>query len=106
MSDFSSLVLLFFAIFAANLFLFIKLSGWDVLASKYGYSRPFSGNVAWLSTAYIGTVRFRGCIGIGVSAAGLYLNPFVIFRLHYPPILVPWSEVSRFEAKDGFLGVG
>ena len=105
-SSSSSFFLFFFIILAINIFIFIKVSGWDKLATKYGYPQPFTGSVAWMSTAYIGSIRFRNCIGIGISPKGLYLNPFVLFRVSYPPILVPWQEVSRFEIRKGVFGLG
>ncbi len=109
MSDFlpfSSFIALFIAILAINLFLFIKLSGWDKLAQKYGYHSQFSGKLTRMTTAYIGMVRYRNCISIGVNAQGLYISPFALFRLNYPPIFVPWGDISRFEKKPGIFGLG
>ena len=87
-------------------FLVIKTSGWDKLAKKYAYRKKFKGRLFRVITAYVGMVTYRNTIGVGVSTLGLYLNPFPFFRVGYPPVLIPWSEVSDFKIKQGFLGVG
>ncbi|OKH18454.1 hypothetical protein [[Limnothrix rosea] IAM M-220] len=102
----TSFVGIFIVVLAINLFLFIKFSGWDKLAQKYGYHRKFQGKTTWMTTAYIGIVRYRNCIDIGVNAEGLYVSPFVLFRLGYPAIFVPWGDISRFEKKQGIFGLG
>ena len=103
---FFSFIGIFIAILAVNLFLFLKLSGWDKLARKYGYHQKFQGKIFRMTTAYIGALRYRNCISVGVSPQGLYLSPFVLFRLGHPPIFVPWGEVSHFEEKQGVFGIG
>ncbi|AFY37659.1 hypothetical protein Lepto7376_1307 [[Leptolyngbya] sp. PCC 7376] len=106
MFDSIPFVFIFILILAVNLFLFIKLSGWDKLAQKYGYHSKFQGKTVRMTTAYIGMVRYRNCVSIGVNAQGLYVSPFELFRLGYPPIFVRWEEISRFEKKQGILGLG
>lgn len=98
-----SFLIFFVGIWLAVLFLLTKLSGWDKLAEKYGDRQPFQGKIFHFCTAYIGSVRYKGAINIGVSVAGLYLNPFALFRLNYPPVLIPWHEINGFEEKKFWL---
>ena len=96
----------FVLFFIAIVFALIKISGWDKLSKKYAYHAKFQGKLFRIVTAYVGIVRYRNSISIGISTHGLYLNPFPIFRLGYPPVLIPWREISHFEIKKGFLGIG
>jgi hypothetical protein len=81
------------------LFVLIKVSGWDQIATMYPYRSTFQGKIFKFSSAYLGTTQFKGSLDIGINHEGLYLRPFILFRLHYPPALIPWSDVSRFEKK-------
>ncbi|NJN71712.1 MAG: hypothetical protein HC799_02285 [Limnothrix sp. RL_2_0] len=85
------------------LFLLTKLSGWDKLAERYGDRQPFQGQIFHFCSAYIGPVRYKSAIDIGISEAGIHLNPFIIFRLSYPPVLIPWHQISDFEEKSFWL---
>jgi hypothetical protein len=79
------------------LFVLIKVSGWDQIATMYPYCETFQGKIFRFSNGYIGITHFSGSLDIGINQEGLYLKPFFLFRLHYPPALIPWSEISRFE---------
>lgn len=99
------LLFLFFfvGLWLTVLFLLTKLSGWDKLAEVYGDRQPFQGKVFHFCSAYIGSVHYKSVINIGVSEAGLYLNPLMIFRLSYPPVLIPWNQINGFEEKSFWL---
>ncbi len=92
-------IIIFISLPLIVLFLLTHLSGWHKLAEKYGYQATFSGKKFSMCTGFVGMVRYKNCLTIGVSQEGLYLNVFFVFRLGYPPLLIPWSDISRFEEK-------
>jgi len=39
-------------------------------------------------------VSYNNCVTIGVTDAGLYLAPFLLFRFLHPPLLIPWRDIT------------
>jgi len=98
------LFLIFFvSLWLTVVFLLTKLSGWDKLAERYGDRQPFQGKIFHFYSGYVGLVRYKGTINIGINLVGLYLNPSVLFRLNYPPILIPWHEINGCVEKKFLL---
>ena len=96
-------LIFFISLWSTIVFLLSKLSGWDKLAEKYGDRQLFQDQIFHFCSLYIGSVRYKSAINIGVSEAGLYLNPLIVFRLSYPPVLIPWNHISDFEEKSVWL---
>ena len=78
-------------------FLFGYVSGWSELAKQYRTSQSPPNNLSSMNTGRVGWVNFKGCLNIGVTSQGLYLSVFPLFSLGHPPLLIPWSAVTRAE---------
>jgi hypothetical protein len=53
----------------------------------------------------IAPANYRHVITAGFGEAGIYLRTGSIFRLFHPPLLVPWTAVSKVEQKPAIKGV-
>jgi hypothetical protein len=73
---------------------FGRVSGLNRLAQAY----PAPHTPTWPTltgrTVQIGAVRYRRCVTVNVSEAGLYLWVRPVLSKHQP-ILIPWSEVKQ-----------
>jgi hypothetical protein len=43
-------------------------------------------------------VSYGNVIAVGVGAEGLHLRVWKLFAFRHPPLLVPWTQVERFES--------
>jgi hypothetical protein len=75
------------------------ISGWWALASRYRHTGPFPGTLLRFRSGRLGCCGFGNVLTIGVNADGLYLRTFFLFRAGFPPILIPWSDVSAEEIR-------
>ena len=85
-----------------NTFVVSWLGGWRRLASEYRCDDDFDGTVKKFQNGYVGFIRYGRSLWIGTSAKGLYLKtgPLFFFRLFHPPLLIPWSAVSKISDKN------
>jgi hypothetical protein len=101
------LFLVFFAaVWALVISLLALVGGWTSLARLYrepaGIARTpvQSFRAASLSLrrgAAPLPVNYNNCVIAEIAPAGLHLRPWRAFRLLHPPLLIPWSEIERFE---------
>jgi hypothetical protein len=73
---------------------FGRVSGLNRLAQAYPALRAPAGPTLTGQTVQIGAVRYRRCVTVNVSEAGLYLWVRPVLSKHQP-ILIPWSEVKQ-----------
>ena len=73
---------------------FGRVSGLNRLAQAYPAPRALAGQTLTGRTVQIGAVRYRRCVTVNVSEAGLYLWVRPVLSQHQP-ILIPWSEVKQ-----------
>lgn len=87
--------------------------GWDALAARFKVEPRSGSGLRSRQSVQVGRVLYRNCVTVGVDAHGLYLEaraPIPFFRK--PPLLIPWSEISRtdearlFWQKAALLSVG
>lgn len=91
--------------FASNLF-----GSWAKLTKRYAAQHHFTGKTWNWQTMSIGNAAYPNCITVGSNSQGLYLSPFIIFRLGYSAILILWEQLSlriedRFFDRLNFLEV-
>jgi hypothetical protein len=102
----SSFWLLFWVLFAIVwvilCLLLSALGGWRELARHHTAETPFSGTrFRFRSARFARSVRYGGCLTLGASATGLYVEVFPLFRIAHPPLLIPWSEIAVHELGRG-----
>ena len=73
---------------------FGRVSGLNRLAQAYPAPHTPTGPTLTGRTVQIGAVRYRRCVTVNVSEAGLYLWVRPVLSQHQP-ILIPWSEVKQ-----------
>jgi len=74
--------------FASNLF-----GSWAKLTKQYATQKQFAGQKWRFEVVTVGNVKYNSCITVGSNSEGLYLSPFIILRLGYPAILIPWENL-------------
>jgi hypothetical protein len=47
----------------------------------------------------VGAARYKGCLIIHVSPAGLHLAAWFAFRPGHPPLFIPWSAIHPRAAR-------
>ena len=75
---------------------FTQMSGWTRLARAYPAPGQPEGQRTERQTVQVGSVRFRRCVTVCVSAEGLYLRARVVLS-RYAPILIPWGEIEGIQ---------
>ncbi|MGA2431726.1 MAG: hypothetical protein ABSH13_24745 [Candidatus Acidiferrum sp.] len=87
--------LLFVGVWIFVCYLTGVLGGWHDLARTYRHPETFDGK-QWRFQS--GQMRLllgmNNALTVGVNSHGLYLAVFVPFRVGYPPLLVPWGDLS------------
>ena len=76
------------------LWIFGRVSGLNRLGQAHPAPSPATGPTLAGRTVQIGAVRYRRCVTVNVSEAGLYLWARPLLSRHQP-ILIPWSEVKQ-----------
>jgi hypothetical protein len=100
-----------FPIFFAAMWLAItgglaELGGWGELARLYrepaGMARAPLQRFPMASLdlrrrSFSLPMNYGNCVVVEVAAAGLHLRTWLPFRFRHPPLLIPWSQIERFE---------
>jgi hypothetical protein len=89
------------------------LGGWHSLADRYaapdGFAvapdQRFRFRSIFLRRLPWFPARYRGCVTVSLTPAGLHLAVLVVFRFRHPPLLIPWTAIVRCE-QGAFLGFG
>ena len=85
-------------------FVLARVGGWAALAAEYRLSGQFEGTRWWFQEITLrGWCGYNGCVSVGTSADGLYLN--TIFFVSHPPLFIPWSDLSVAKREVKFLGI-
>lgn len=97
-------VILFFALlFVIIPFVLARVGGWAALAAEYRLQGEFEGTRWWFQELTLrGWCGYNGCVSVGASADGLYLN--TIFWVSHPPLFIPWADLSVARREVKFLG--
>ena len=94
-------------LFAVALWLLVAalialVGGWGSLASAYGAPEGFELDRAarfrfrsiQLRRGMLLPANYSSIITVGLTEAGLYLVPLMLFRFRHPPLLIPWREIT------------
>ena len=71
------------------------LGGWWRLAARYRAAPGGSRADRRLESGYVGWVRYRNLLSVGVGPDGLFLAVLPMLRFLHPPLRIPWTEVKR-----------
>ena len=78
-----------------------SLGGWSVLAREFHSERNEAGIV--LRFASMGLARWRfpisygNCLFVRISAKGIQISIFPIFRPFHPKLFIPWERIKGCE---------
>lgn len=77
------------------------LGGWYELAQRFKSADGFDGERFYFKSGAIGwrsfPVSYGSCLFATVGPRGIALSILLPFRFLHPPLLIPWSAVSRCE---------
>ena len=86
-----AIIPLFILLWCAVIFLIAALSGWMDLASRFHLTSTFTGSAWRLQRARMRwTSHYGSCLTVGADMTGLNLATLFLFRVGYPPLLIPW----------------
>ena len=69
-----------------------RAGGWAALATTFPATYVPDGRPLRFQTGKVGHISYGNCLTMRISAQGLYLAVFPIFRLGHPPLLIPWQQ--------------
>lgn len=72
-------------------FAFSRIGGWAALARESPDNQPATDEAFTRCSGSVGIARYRGCLNLRASDAGLHLAMLFPFRLFHPPLFIPWS---------------
>jgi hypothetical protein len=85
---------------------FSALGGWRALADHHVAQSPFSGRRFRFRSARLArSIGYRGCLTLGASPEGLHLEVLPLFRTAHPPLLIPWSDITAREVRQGRFAI-
>ena len=71
-----------------------RYGGWGTLAKLYSGPLTIQGEVCTYSSARMRWFYgYSRCLTVTVSDKGIHMRPMLAFRLHHPPLLIPWNAV-------------
>jgi hypothetical protein len=90
--------------------LLARLSGWTILAQRFGADGPMEGERFRFASGSLGReifpVSYGHCLFVTVGSQGLGISLFLPFRVLSPPLVIPWAEVeSMTEGRILFFDV-
>lgn len=95
----------FVAFWLGMMFLVAVMSGWRVLAEKYGLPEgermPEGKTLKWRSAALGGRfpTNYKSCLNFTATPLGLGISPALIFSTGHPPLFIPWADITLEEKK-------
>lgn len=70
-------------------------SGWRLLAKRFRMQGDYSGQKWKMQSARMRWLTgYNGCLTIAADNAGLFIVPFVLFRVWHPALFIPWTEIT------------
>ena len=94
---------LFLAAFAAFPFLWSGVVwvigiGWRSIAEAYpAHEWPRGGHRVSRQSAQIGAASYSSVLTFVATERGLYVRPFLLFRVGHPALFIPWEAVRDVE---------
>ncbi|MCL1474182.1 hypothetical protein [Argonema antarcticum] len=87
----------------AIIFWFLFSRSWLSLAKLYKTNQPPPHNIRRMRQGYVGWIRYRGALNIGITHEGIYLSIMRPFNIGTPPLLIPWRAIDRIEKVTSFF---
>jgi hypothetical protein len=93
--------LFFLGMWCSVLRLLSRIGGWAKIAEEYRAVSPSQGTrYRWRSMQIRPFMNYSSALDVTLSRQGVYLVPFVMFRIGHEPLLIPWSCVGPLEEKS------
>ena len=74
------------------------------LAQVYAAQEPASGEHFNFVRARFGSfTNYGNCLGVNVSASGVHLHPFILFRAGHAALFIPWEQVLQMKSRSASL---
>ena len=90
----------FAAIWCCAGYLVALTGSWRLLGQRFRLQGEFTGPTRAMQSARLrfGT-NYNNVLTIGADQNGLFMVPFVLFRMGHPPLFIPWTEISNVRPK-------
>jgi len=85
---------LFIGIWVGACYLIGAMGGWNTLAEHYRNKSDFQGELFRFNSGKLGMAGYGGCLTLGASPHGFYLETLFLFRFGHPALLIPWEDIS------------
>lgn len=69
--------------------------GWAEMARRWSAPSNVEVDKRYFRSGQVGSMKIGSAMVTGASKEGLYLALVLPFRPGHPPLLIPWSELSR-----------
>ena len=82
-----------------------SITGWAALARFYCITQPYTGPSTAFQSATLNWAAFNNCLILSADSAELYISVFFPLTLAFPPLLIPWSDISATPKQGIFVPV-
>ena len=87
----------FFVALWTGIIFILSQMGWSPLAQSFStQSRP-TGKTFPMASASINGCNYNNCLTARVTESGLWLQPWLPFRMFHPALIIPWQAFTAFE---------
>lgn len=97
MSSFPDPTIIILIVVNAIIFWFLFSRSWLSLAKLYKTNQAPPRNIRRMKHGYVGWIRYKGTLNVGITPEGIYLSSIVIFNIGTPPLLIPWTAIDKIE---------
>ena len=82
------------------------VSGWAALARVYRARQAFTGPTKTFQSATLSYgMAFNNCLVLGADQKGLSISVFFPLTLAFPPLFIPWADITATPKQGLFLPV-
>jgi hypothetical protein len=93
----------FLAVWCFVILMISFISGWSKLAKKFQAAEKYQGRTFYFQRVRLNNgCNYSGCLTLQLTAQGLYMNLWPIFRIGHPPLIIPWHNFSAFTTEKHF----
>jgi hypothetical protein len=97
-------IVFFAATWVLSAYAISLVSGWNRLSRRFRYRGPYySEKWSFQSARMRSFVGFGNALTMGADESGLYMAVFPLFRVGFPRLLIPWSEISIIPGERGLI---
>lgn len=100
----AAFLVVFAVLWVGIMMLGARFGGWGEFAKIYRGPPSMAGEVCTYAGAHFRWFYgYNRCLTISISEQGIHMLPMFAFRMHHPPLMIPWDKVLEVQDKSVIL---